>query len=122
MKAMRKPACAALRRGGQNFCATALVGVLVAAGGAFQAVAQDIEPTTFWKAIEEKSVYERLWEVLRLYENQTNSVIQTFSIIGRYNGQYWNVNADQGSADGWENRRIFLGVEAMLFHNFTVQA
>jgi phosphate-selective porin OprO/OprP len=105
-----------------NFLAAALVGALVAAGGAFQALAQDIEPTTFWKAIEEKGVYERLWEAARLYEDQENSVIQTFSILGRYNGQYWNVNADQGSADGWENRRIYLGTEAMLFHDFTIHA
>ena len=106
----------------QNYIAIALVGVLVAAGGAFQAVAQDIQQTTFWKAIQEKGIYERLWEASRLYENQENSVIQAFSIIGRYNGQFWSVNADRGSADGWENRRFFLGAEAVLFHDLTVQA
>ena len=42
----------------RNLLAAARVGVLVAAGGAFQAAAQDIEPTTFWKAIQEKGVYE----------------------------------------------------------------
>ena len=89
---------------------------------AFQAVAQDIEPTTFWTRIQEKGLYERLLEATRLYENEDNSVIQAFSIIGRYNGQYWSVNAEQGSASGWENRRIFLGAEAVLFHDFTVQA
>ena len=52
----------------------------MAAGGAFQAVAQDIEPTTFWKAIQEKGVYEWLWEVLRLYENQENSVIKNSAL------------------------------------------
>jgi phosphate-selective porin OprO and OprP len=89
---------------------------------AFQAVAQDIEPTTFWKRIEEKGLYERLWEASRLYEDEENPVIQAFSIIGRYHGQYASVNADQGSADGWENRRFYAGAEAVLFHDFTVQA
>jgi phosphate-selective porin OprO/OprP len=32
------------------------------------------------------------------------------------------VNADQGNADRWENRRFYAGVEAVLFHDFTVQA
>jgi phosphate-selective porin OprO/OprP len=89
---------------------------------AFQAAAQDVEPVTFWKRSQEKGLYERLWEVTRLYENETNPVIQAFSIIGRYNGQYWAVNADQGNADGWENRRIYLGAEAILFRDFTLQA
>jgi hypothetical protein len=89
---------------------------------ALQAVAQDMETTTFWKRLEEKGLYERLWEASRLYEDEENPVIQAFSIIGRYNGQYWSVNADQGSAGGWENRRFFLGAEATLFHDVTVQA
>ena len=75
-----------------------------------------------WKRIQEKGLYERLWEATRLYENEDNPVIQAFSIIGRYHGQYWSVDADQGSADGWENRRFYAGAEAVLFHNFTVQA
>lgn len=99
-----------------------LAGGLLPFLGAMPAVAQDIEPTTFWKRIEEKGLYERIWESTRLYENEDNSVIQACSIIGRYNGQYWAVNANQGSADGWENRRFFVGADAVLFHDFTVQA
>jgi phosphate-selective porin OprO/OprP len=89
---------------------------------AFQALAQDNEPTVFWKRLEEKGIYERLWEASRLYENEDNAVIQALSIVGRYQGQYWNVKAEQGNADGWENRRFFAGAEAVLFHDFTVQA
>jgi len=84
--------------------------------------AQDVEPTTFWKRIREKGLYERIWEATRIYENEDNRVIQAFSIIGRYHGQYWSVKADQGHADDWENRRMFVGVEARLFHDVTAQA
>src|SRR5262245_1728824 len=97
-------------------------GGLLLFGVIFQTVAQDIEPATFWKRIQEKGLYERLWEASRLYENEDNSVLQALSIIGRYNGQYWSVNADHGNADGWENRRFYVGAEAVLFHDFTVQA
>lgn len=116
----------------QNLIATALalamrVGRCLGAGLllsvlAFQTVAQDLEPTTFWKRINDKGIYERLWEASRLYEDEENSVIQAFSIVGRYHGQYSSVNADQGSADGWENRRFYVGAEAVLFHDFTVHA
>lgn len=88
---------------------------------ALQAIAQDVEPITFWKRIQEKTLYERLWEETRLYENEENPVVEAFSIIGRYHGQYWSVNADHGNADGWQNRRFYLGAEADLFQNVTVQ-
>lgn len=87
---------------------------------ALPAGAQDRDSTTFWDRIKEKGIYERLWETLRLYENEENSAIQSFSIIGRYHGQYWSVNAGEKSADSWENRRIFVGAEAILFRRFVV--
>jgi hypothetical protein len=90
--------------------------------GALRAGAVDTEPTTFWKSIEEKGIYERVWERFRFYENEENDVIQTFSMIGRYQGQYWAINARQGSAEDWENRRLYFGAEALLFRQLTVQA
>lgn len=87
---------------------------------ALQAGAQDTEPVTYSKNIKDQSVYQRIWESSHLYENDTNQVIQVLSLIGRYHGQYYSVNADQGSANDWENRRLFIGMEAVLFHDFTV--
>ncbi len=69
---------------------------------------------------QEKDIFNRIWETPRLYENEENSAIQSFSIIGRYHGQYWSVNAGDASADGWENRRIFVGAEALLFRQLVV--
>lgn len=91
-------------------------------GLASPAAAQDAEPTTFWKRIKEKTIYERIWAATRIYENENNKVIQVFSIIGRYHGQQWWVRADQGNADDWENRRWFIGAEAVLFRDFSVHA
>jgi len=69
---------------------------------------------------KQEGIYERLWNVPRIYEDEENSIIQRFSIVGRYHGQYWKVNSNEGSADGWENRRIYLGAEAGLFQQLTV--
>jgi hypothetical protein len=38
---------------------------------AFHAAAQDVEPNTFWKRIQDTGIYERLWETTRLYENES---------------------------------------------------
>ena len=89
---------------------------------ALRADAADEEPTTFWKGLQEKGIYERIWERLTLYENEENSVVQDVAVIGRYHGQSWSVSAGQGSAAGWENRRIYLGAQALLFHHWTLHA
>jgi len=41
---------------------------------AVPARATDAKPTTFWKSLAEKGMYERVWEKLRLYEKGSNSV------------------------------------------------
>jgi hypothetical protein len=82
----------------------------------------DVEPPTFWKSIQEKGIYERIWENLTFYENKDNDILESLSMVGRYQGQYWMVNAGQGNASGWENRRVFFGGEAEMFQHFTFQA
>ena len=54
-------------------------------------------------------IFDWLWDVPRLYSNDDNDWIQNFSLFGRYHGQYYNVDASQGSAHGWENRRLWAG-------------
>lgn len=70
----------------------------------------------------EPSIYDRIWAVPVLYDNADNPNIQSFSLIGRYHGQYWNVQADQGNASGWENRRKIFGFNSTWFEDFTFQA
>ncbi len=104
-------------------CGLFVAGFILAAipAGAAETLA-DREPTTFWKRIEDKGLYERAWEALTFYENEENDTIQSFALIGRYHGQFWRVDSDQGSDDGWENRRIFFGAEAMLFRQLSLHA
>ena len=64
-----------------------------------------IEPTTF----------EKLWNYATLYQDDFNPILQEFKLRGRYQGQYWDVDADQGSQSNWEDRRSRLGFDAKLF-------
>lgn len=88
----------------------------------FQASGAETAPATRSTGIPQEDLFDRIWGGVKLYDDKKNHVIQKFSIIGRYHGQYSSVNADQGSSDGWENRRIYLGAEAVLFNDFTVHA
>lgn len=88
----------------------------------FSVDAGDTDPITFWERIEDKGLYDRIWDKFRFYENEENPFIQEVSLIGRYQGQYWAVDANQGRADDWENRRMYLGLEALFLHQVRVQA
>jgi hypothetical protein len=66
-----------------------------------------------------KDSMKQNWNGFNLIDNKENSIIQRVSIVGRYHGQYWNVNTKQGNAEGWENRRFFAGLEAVFFQHFT---
>ena len=68
------------------------------------------------------NIYDRIWAAPVLYENPDHPGIQSFSLIGRYHGQYWSVNADQGDAADWENRRKIVGFSSKWFQHFTLQA
>jgi len=67
-------------------------------------------------------IYDRIWAAPVLYESTDNSTVQSFSLIGRYHGQYWAVRADQGDAQDWENRRMIFGFNSKWFQNLTLQA
>jgi len=67
-------------------------------------------------------IYDRIWAAPILYENTENPTIQSFSLIGRYHGQFWSVHADQGNAHDWENRRRIVGFSSRWFKNFKLQA
>ena len=69
-----------------------------------------------------ESAYDRFWAGAVLYDSDDNPTIQSFSLIGRYHGQYWSVDADQGDASDFENRRRIVGFSSKWFRHFTVQA
>jgi phosphate-selective porin OprO and OprP len=64
----------------------------------------------------EPSIYDKLWSLATLYKDDSNSFIQELKLRGRYHGQYHWLDSDQGSDDGWEDRRIRLGIEGKLFN------
>lgn len=66
---------------------------------------------------EELSTFDKLWSHATLYQDGRNSYLQEFKLRGRYQGQYWDVDADQGSQSAWGDRRSRFGFDAKLLKN-----
>jgi phosphate-selective porin OprO and OprP len=63
----------------------------------------------------EPNTFDKLWGHATLYKDDLNPILQEFKLRGRYHGQYWDVDADQGSQSDWEDRRSRFGFDAKLF-------
>lgn len=62
-----------------------------------------------------EQVFDELWSHATLYKDDANPILEEFKLRGRYQGQYWDVDADQGSQSNWEDRRSRFGFDAKLF-------
>lgn len=71
---------------------------------------------------KEKSIYDKIWGVTKLYHNDQNSFIQDLSITGRFQVDWYSFNANQGSSDDWIIRRTRIGLKAKVLQNFTIHA
>ncbi len=67
------------------------------------------------------AVFDSIWNLSELYKNKENSYIQKFALVGRYHGQYWIADSEGNYDNDWENRRFYLGFNAKLFKQFTLE-
>ena len=73
------------------------------------------------KKEQSPAVFSSIWNMPKLYKNQENPYIQSFSLVGRYHGQYWLAESEVNKDDGWENRRFYVGFNTKLFKQFTLE-
>lgn len=64
---------------------------------------------------EETAMFDKLWNGFVLHKDDGNPLLEEFKLIGKYQGQYYRVDSDQGDADGWEDRRFRFGFDAKMF-------
>jgi phosphate-selective porin OprO/OprP len=64
------------------------------------------------------SAIDRIYGAATLYENPSNPTIQKFAFSGRFQLDYYNVDADQGKDSGLEIRRWRMGFKGDIFRNF----
>ena len=55
--------------------------------------------------------FDKLWGLATLYKDDTNPILEEFKLRGRYQGQYWNIDDDNGSQSNWEDRRSRFGFD-----------
>jgi hypothetical protein len=90
-----------------------MTGVLLVSSVVNQAVGAEPQSNLPFVSTE---TLDQLWGHATLYKDEQNPILQEFKLRGRYQGQYWDVDADQGSKSDWEDRRTRLGFDAKLFN------
>lgn len=68
------------------------------------------------------SVYDRIWRITRLYQNDQNPIVQNVVLSGRLQFDFIRVRADQGPFDDWNIRRFRFGAKATLFRHVTLHS
>jgi len=86
--------------------------IVLLAGMSLHAAAADTQAGNPWVNTE---VFDQIWSYATLYKNEANPTLEEFKLRGRYQGQYWDVDANQGSQSNWEDRRSRFGFDAKLF-------
>ncbi len=71
-------------------------------------------------AEREPSIYDKVWRLANWYENDDNPVVQRVQFSGRLQLDYAVADADQGSVDEFNVRRLRLGTRTALFGAFTL--
>jgi phosphate-selective porin OprO and OprP len=69
---------------------------------------------------EESCFIDPVWDLATIVDNKDAAVLQYFGFNGRYQGQYYWLDSNEGDNEDWENRRQRVGFEATLFHDFEI--
>jgi phosphate-selective porin OprO/OprP len=64
---------------------------------------------------KEESVFDKIWGLATLYKDDSNHFLEEVDLVGRYQGQYYNIGGDGDNADDWDHRRTRLGLKAKMF-------
>lgn len=67
-----------------------------------------------------ESAYDNIWRFADWYENDQNAFAQSVHFSGRFQYEYAGLDADEGSHNEWNVRRMRMGVKSELFHQLTV--
>jgi phosphate-selective porin OprO/OprP len=67
-----------------------------------------------------QSTYDDIWKFAEWYRNDQNEAVQSVLFSGRLQYEYSAVDADQGTHNEWNVRRMRLGVKTALFDRLTV--
>jgi phosphate-selective porin OprO/OprP len=94
---------------------TALAGI---AGTPVQA--GPVEITAPAEPIEEKSIYDKIWQVPVIYKNKDNGFLQEFRFTGRLHVDNYSLDSDLGYDQDWIVRRWRMGFKAKLLQRLDV--
>ena len=99
------------------------LGIEVVPGGllaASVAAAADVTQSDTVARGVNRSVYDKIWQFAKWYENDSNPIVQQVLFSGRYQHEYNALKADQGDNGEVNVRRMRFGPKVTLFRNWLV--
>lgn len=99
-----------------------LCGLLEILAAPLAAVAAEKAPAAETPAEGRPSLAERLENLGRVYQSDTNPWVQEVWLLGRYHGQYYESNGSVAQDEDWEHRRLRVGGQARLFEKLVLHA
>ncbi len=79
--------------------------------GTTTTVAPATDKNVLAEPASERSTMDKIWDLATLYKSD-DGFLNELSLTGRYQGQFWDADSDQGQEDGWDNRRFRIGSRA----------
>ena len=67
-----------------------------------------------------QSTYDDIWRLAEWYRNDQNEAVQSVLFSGRLQYEFASVDADEGTHDEWNVRRMRLGIKTVWFNQVTV--
>ena len=66
--------------------------------------------------------FDKLWAIPTFINNPHAAFIQKLAITGRYHGQFYALDSDQGSDEDYDTRRLWIGADTTFLNKFRVKA
>ena len=63
--------------------------------------------------------FKEIWSLAEIYRSDSDAILESFALTGRFQLDYALYDADEGSYDDWKVRRFRFGFKARLFESTT---
>ena len=72
--------------------------------------------------VKEPSTYDKIWKFAEWYSDESNPVVQKVLFSGRYQHEFAAIDAEEGTLEEWNVRRMRLGPRITLFRTVTLHS
>ncbi len=80
------------------------------------------ETKTVIEPEKKKSIFDEIWSWPTISKNEDSAFLNELRIVGRFHGDYYNLDSNLGADSDWVVRRLRAGIKARFFHKLELHA